>query len=177
MHALADVFRGSTVTMERDLPAEFERRLSELTTLAFRVAYSIVRHSQDAEDIAQDAVALAYQNLPSLRDFVALRAWLVRVAWRRALDHQRGIRRRRQRELAADLSIAPTAEQVAESDRFREDLFEAIDTLPVKLRMTILLCGIEGYDTREVAALLQIPEGTVRSRLHKARQRLMEILK
>ena len=176
MHALADVLRGAALTMERDLPAEFERRLPELTTLAFRVAYSIVRNPQDAEDVAQDAVALAYQKLATLRDFPAAPAWLVRVAWRRALDHQRGRSRRRQRELASTLAITQST-RAADNSSFREDLFEAIDSLPEKLRMTILLCGIEGYDTREVAALLQIPEGTVRSRLHKARRRLAESLK
>ena len=177
MNAIADALRGCAVIRDRELPAEFEQQLPELTTLAFRVAYSVLRHRQDAEDVAQEAIARAYQKFSSLRDRAALRAWTVRVAWRRALDHRRTTLRRQRRESVSQAPLAAAAEQATSSNRFREELFEAIERLPAKLRMTILLCAVEGYDTRETAALLQIPEGTVRSRLHLARRRLAEILK
>jgi RNA polymerase sigma-70 factor (ECF subfamily) len=174
MHAIAGTLRGAAVTRDRALPAELEQQLPELTTLAFRVAFSVLRQQQDAEDVAQDVVILACRKYPSLRTRDRLRPWIVRVAWRRALDHRRGSRRREQREQVVSVS-APAA--VAHQSPLQSDLFTAIDGLPVKLRMTLLLCALEGYDTREAAALLRVPEGTVRSRLHLARKRLLEILK
>ncbi len=65
----------------------------------------------------------------------------------------------------------PSVEQVARA-RARAHLWAAIDELPEKLRLVIVLSGIEGHDTREVAALLDIPEGTVRSRMFLARKAL-----
>ena len=56
-------------------------------------------------------------------------------------------------------------------------LWQAIDALPEKLRLTIVLAGIEGHDIREVAQLLRLPEGTVKSRLFLARERMKESLK
>src|SRR3954466_6192084 len=90
---LPDVF-----AVDADLDAEFEIRLRESSTLAFRVAYSVLRHREDAEDVAQDAFAKAYGNFRQLRDRDRFRAWLVRLTWRMALDRRRGDRRRLVRE-------------------------------------------------------------------------------
>src|SRR5262245_1464395 len=81
-----------------DLGPEFEVRLLESSTLAFRVAYGVLRHRQDAEDVAQEAFAKAYRNFRRLRDRDRFRAWLVRMTWRLALDHRRSDRRRLVRE-------------------------------------------------------------------------------
>ena len=62
MHELADTLAAGLVTVEDDLAREFEARLADSSTLAFRVAYSIVRQKQDAEDVAQDAFARAYRR-------------------------------------------------------------------------------------------------------------------
>src|SRR5919201_1111393 len=81
-----------------ELEREFEARLAETSTLAFRVAYSVLRHREDAEDVAQDAFAKAYRSFRQLRDRTAFRAWLVRMTWRMALDRQRTNQRRGKRE-------------------------------------------------------------------------------
>src|SRR5215475_15202598 len=80
------------------LEQEFEARLAESSTLAFRVAYSVLRHRQDAEDVAQEAFVKAYRSYTQLRDRDRFRAWLVRITWRLALDRQRADRRRAVRE-------------------------------------------------------------------------------
>jgi RNA polymerase sigma-70 factor (ECF subfamily) len=99
----------------------------------------------------------------------------VRATWRLALDHQRSARRRLRREhgVAGETSTAHDAAETSERDA---RLWRAIDGLPEKLRLTLVLSGIEGHDTRDVAALLGIPEGTVKSRLFLARQALRERL-
>ena len=166
----------AAAVMSSDLEQEFEARLVESATLAFRVAFAVLRQRQDAEDVAQDAFVRAHRAYARLRDRNRFRAWLVRTTWRLALDRQRADRRRSARELRGGTAPeSPTAERVAEGERAAL-LWRAIDALPEKLRTTIVLAGIEGHDIREVAALLDVPEGTVKSRLFLARQRLREHL-
>jgi RNA polymerase sigma-70 factor, ECF subfamily len=159
-----------------DTSTDFEQRLRECGTLAFRVAYSVLRDKPDAEDVAQDALVKAYRSFHQLRDRERFRAWLVRTTWRMALDKRRGDKRRVVREQAVEAAPAPTAEQVAVARERAAHLWTAIDDLPDKLRLVVILANIEGHDTREVAALLDIPEGTVRSRLFLARKALAERL-
>jgi len=173
MHERAAEWAG-LVTFEAELEREFEARLIECSTLAYRVAFTVLRHREDAEDVAQEAFAKAYRNFRQLRDRARFRAWLVRMAWRMALDRQRANRRRTVREdgLRSPDAILPQVE----ADQRSQMLWRAIDTLSEKLRVVIVLAAIEGYDVREVAALLELPEGTVKSRLFLARQHLKDAL-
>jgi RNA polymerase sigma-70 factor (ECF subfamily) len=171
---------GLLVDLDGDaLAREFEARLADSSALAFRVAYSVLRHRQDAEDVAQEAFARAFRRFTSLRDRDRFRAWLVRITWRLALDSRRGGRRRSAREEAAarDPVQAPDAETDVLARERSTRLWAAIDALPDKLRVAIVLSAIEGHGVRDVAALLAIPEGTVKSRLFEARKRLQELLR
>jgi RNA polymerase sigma-70 factor (ECF subfamily) len=178
---------GSFVTVDRTLEQEFEARLVESSTLAFRVAYGVLRQRQDAEDVAQEAFVKAYRSFSQLRDRERFRAWLVRITWRMALDRQRGDRRRLARDAQWDRGHglgAPTprggeggtqADDLVARER-AQHLWAAIDGLPDKLRVAIVLANIEGHDVEEVARLLALPVGTVKSRLFLARQKLKEHL-
>jgi RNA polymerase sigma-70 factor, ECF subfamily len=160
------------------LAREFEASLGDLGPLAFRVAFGVLRRREDAEDVAQEALTRAYRKLPTLRERDRCRAWVVRIAWRLAIDHRRSWKRREHREqAAAPDSASPSAEAVVVANEFRDRLWQAIDTLPEKLRVAIVLAGIHEHDLREVALLLQLPEGTVKSRLHRARKELAERLR
>lgn len=163
--------------MEQDLDREFEARLAESSTLAFRVAYSVLRHREDAEDVAQEAFAKAYRSFRQLRQRDRFQSWLVRITWRMAINRQRSERRRTVREQAPqDNQPTPTAADALAGNERRARLWQAIDALPDKLRVVTVLAGIEEHDIREVARLLRLPEGTVKSRLFLARQRLKELL-
>src|SRR5689334_4698301 len=96
MNELAGRIPGTLVTAEAadDLSREFETRLADSSTLAFRVAYSVLRHRQDAEDVAQEAFVRAHREFHQLRDRDKFRGWLARMTWRMALDHRRGQKRR-----------------------------------------------------------------------------------
>jgi RNA polymerase sigma-70 factor (ECF subfamily) len=180
MHERADRLTGSFVDVDLQLEQEFEARLVESSTLAFRVAYGVLRHRQDAEDVAQEAFVKAYRSFRQLRDRDRFRAWLVRMTWRLAIDRQRNDRRRALREQEhAGPSALPadtTAEAMDVKDR-AEHLWAAIDALPEKLRVVVVLSNIEEHDIGDVARLLALPPGTVKSRLFLARQRLREQLR
>ncbi|HEV3140329.1 MAG TPA: RNA polymerase sigma factor, partial [Vicinamibacterales bacterium] len=160
-----------------ELEREFELRLTESSTLAFRVAFSVLRQREDAEDVAQEAFAKAHRSFAQLRDRERFRAWLVRMIWRMALDRQRNERRRAARDHGdwRSRSLAPpppTPADTLEADERSRRLWQAIDALPEKLRIVIVLVNIEDHDVGVVAKLLGLPVGTVKSRLFSARQKL-----
>ena len=189
MHDHTARLAGGLVTVDRELEREFETCLSESSTLAFRVAYAVLRHRQDAEDVAQEAFVKAYRSFRDLRDRDRFRAWLVRMTWRLALDRQRTDRRRTGRDRHPDAMTSaaipsavaegfrPAAHEALEARERAQRLWAAIDALPEKLRIAIVLANIEEHDLGEVGRLLDVPEGTVKSRLFLARQRLKELLR
>jgi RNA polymerase sigma-70 factor (ECF subfamily) len=177
MNDWAGGLSGTLVTLDEDLEREFEDRLRESATLAFRVAYGVLRHRQDAEDVAQEAFAKAYRSFSQLRDRDRFRAWLMRMTWRLAIDRWRSDRRRTAREQVVESAEAATTEEVAVSRERAERLWQAIDGLPDKLRIVVVLGAIEGHDIRTLARLLDLPEGTVKSRLYLARKGLAESLR
>jgi RNA polymerase sigma factor (sigma-70 family) len=177
MNEWADGFVGTLVNLDDVLEREFEDRLRESTTLAFRVAYGVLRNRQDAEDVAQEAFAKAHRSFRQLRDRARFRAWLVRMTWRLAIDRWRADRRRTIREQSVEMPAMATTEDVAVARERAEQLWRAIDALPEKLRVVVVLGAIEGHDMRKIARLLDVPEGTVKSRLFLARKGLAESLR
>ena len=163
------------------VPRELERLLAENAPLAYRVALGVLRNSAEAEDVAQEALIRAYRNFHRLRDGRRFRSWLVRVSFRLALDRSRSVRRRELREtLWARPELRPpvqSVEEIAASRQFEQRLACALDELPDRLRLVILLTAIEGHSMEEVAALLDVPAGTVKSRLFAARKCLAEKLR
>lgn len=164
------------VMADSSLDEEFAVRVRESSTLAFRVAYGVLRNREDAEDVAQDALIRAHRGFAQLRDRDRFRAWLVRTAWRLAIDRIRSDRRRLAREQAVEAPSEVSVEDTAAARERSRALWAAIDRLPEKLRITIVLSAIEGHDVNDVARLLEIPAGTVKSRLFLARRQLAETL-
>jgi RNA polymerase sigma-70 factor (ECF subfamily) len=158
------------------LEREFGERLRESSSLAFRVAYGVLHHREDAEDVAQEAFVRAHRSIAQLRNREAFRGWLVRMTWRLAIDRLRTEKRRARREMAIEPEPGVTTEQLASAGERARRLWAAIDELPEKLRLAIVLASIEGHDVAEVGRLLGIPAGTVKSRLFLARQQLAEKL-
>jgi RNA polymerase sigma-70 factor, ECF subfamily len=188
MRELVLVQPGQSIegTVSRDAAAdalrrELERLLTENAPLAYRVALSVLRNPLEAEDVAQEALLRGYRKFEHLRDARRFRSWLVRVSFRLALDRSRSGRRRLERETRwAQPDLRPAAQSVEEivvSRQFEERLGRALDELPDRLRLVVLLTAIEGHSIEEVATLLDVPAGTVKSRLFAARKRLAEKLR
>ena len=177
MNEAAGRFPGVLVSTEDSLEREFEEAVRTSADLAVRVALSILRRREDAEEIAQEAYARAYRRFRDLREPRQFRAWMVRVTWRLAIDRWRAERRRSAREqVASESSSRPDVEEEAVRAERSALLWKAIDALPGKLRSVLILASLQGHDVREVAQLLGIPEGTVKSRLFLARKGLAESL-
>jgi RNA polymerase sigma-70 factor (ECF subfamily) len=181
MDALVGTYPEAVVILDPSLEREFEERLADSSALAFRVALGVLRNRDDAEDVAQEAFLRAYQSFARLRDRERFRAWLARITWRLALDRIRSTRRREAREtivMRDELNSPPrSVEDIRASREFEQRLARAMDELPEKLRVVLVLSAIEGHDVGEVSRLLDLPEGTVKSRLFHARKKLAEMLR
>lgn len=154
---------------------DFEKRLRESERVVYQIAFGVLANAADAEEVTQDVFLRAYRKLASLRDRTKFRAWVARMSWRLALNRRRATVRARLRETAWFETRAQrsSVETRAARQEFHARLRDEIDRLPEKLRAVLLLCAVEGLDARAVARTLEIPEGTVRSRLHLARKELL----
>jgi RNA polymerase sigma-70 factor (ECF subfamily) len=152
---------------------EFESLVKRRSRFVFRIAYAILRNVQDAEDAAQETFLKLYRN-HTWRGLDNERAFLARVAWRVAVDRRPT---RINEEIDEDpLSPAPTPEQKAIAANAESVIHRMIDALPEELRQPLALSAIDELNSREIALILGIPEGTVRTRLMRARQLLKEKL-
>jgi len=139
----------------------------------FRVAYSILRNTHDAEDVVQETFLKLYRSgaWKSMQDE---RAFLSRVAWRLAVDQLR-----RTRTQAAELNL-PATGQDPEQTLLAADrnavVWRLIDALPEELRQPLALSTVEELSSLEIGQAMGIPEGTVRTRLMRARQILKQKL-
>jgi RNA polymerase sigma-70 factor (ECF subfamily) len=156
---------------------EWESLLTENAPLAFRVARGVLRNDADAEDVAQEALLRAYRRFEGLRDRARFRAWLVRISFRIALDRLRSGKRRQQRETQWVFENSRSAARPGDSREFQRQFDRAMDELPEKQRLVLLLTAMEGHSLYEVAKLLAVPVGTVKSRLFFARKTLAEKLR
>jgi RNA polymerase sigma-70 factor, ECF subfamily len=165
----------------RDAQREFEVRIAECGPLAFRIAQGVLRNAADAEEVAQEALLRAYQKFDRLKDVTRFRAWLVRISFRLALDRWRSAKRREQREtewaMPERRPAPPSTEEIAAYRAFQARLEKALEELPEKFRLVLLLAAIEGYSLEEVAGMIAVPVGTVKSRLFHARKALAEKLR
>ena len=164
---------GALATSER----EWESLLAENAPLAFRVARGVLRNDADAEDVAQEALLRAHQRFERLRDRTRFRAWLVRISFRLALDRLRAAKRRQLRESQWVFENASQSGHTGDSAEFQRQFDRALEELPEKQRLVLLLAAMEGHSLDEVSMLLAVPVGTVKSRLFFARKTLAEKLR
>jgi RNA polymerase sigma-70 factor (ECF subfamily) len=158
-----------------DLSAADERQFALLverqSRFVFRIAYAILRNVEDAEDVVQE-IFLKLFRTGAWRGVQDEKAFLARASWRMAVA--RRPKRRKTDDLADARSEQFSPESaVIEADRKRT-LYSLIDSLPEKLREPLALFATEELNAREIAALLSVPEGTVRRRIREARQILKE---
>jgi len=160
--------------------AGFGARVAENQRRVFQIAYGVLGNRADAEDVAQETFLRAYRKFSSLRESEKFRAWVNRIAFRLALNRRRGLSRRLTRETSwhaletgESVDGLRDAEQRVLLDRLRNE----IAALPEKLRVVLQLSIVVDMDANDVGAVLGIPAGTVRSRLHAARKLLLEAMK
>ncbi len=147
--------------------AWFAREVEATEASMFRVAFAILRNRTDVEDATQSAILKAYDRLGTLADRKIFRTWLIRILKNECFD----ILRSRRPIIAIDDCDPGYEMQVPDLD-----LNRAFDMLSPEERLTVTLFYFEGYKTAEIAKLTDVSEGTVRSRLSRARASMKSIL-
>ena len=153
----------------------------------FRTALRLCRGNEaDAEDLLQDASLRAFTSFDQLRDPAAARGWLFTILTRTHLNRVRAAGRRAEagtdldenefeRALAEWIPMRSPAEEL-ERRQLGEQLARALDQLPGELRAAVWLVDVEGFTQREAANMQDVPEGTIASRLFRARRQLRAVL-
>lgn len=156
-----------------DLDA-FEEIVRTRMDAVYRLSYAILGNEADARDAAQETFVAAWRQLSSLRDTDRFDAWFQRVAVNAARMTLRARGRRRVREIPATQVAALAETAIAPAD---PDLLDAaLRRLPLEQREILALHHLDGRSVAELAEILAIPVGTVKSRLHTARQALQRAL-
>lgn len=143
------------------------------------VAYRMLGRAEDAEDVVQEIFLTTFRKIGSYRGDSALGTWLHRLGVNVCLDRLRSRARRNEQRtewLDGDVADAPPAASRGLGAIDRLDLERAIHELPDGCRAAFLLHDVEGFEHREIAAMLGIAEGTSKSQVHKARRRLRAAL-
>ena len=136
----------------------------------YRAAFAVCRNPQDAEDVVQETFLAYYRSDKEFESDEHIRAWLIRVAVNKAKNATVCFWRRNRRSLE-DYMDALTYEDAAD-----RDLLDAVLRLPERYRIVIHLFYYEDYSIREIAELLNLGEGAVKSRLSRGRQQLRRTL-
>ena len=138
----------------------------------YRVAKTMLRSEHDCADAAQQAILRAWERLDTLHSTRYFKTWLVRILINECMTMLR-----RQKRLAPYDEAAVEAMIPASAADDHSDLYAAITALDEKLRLPVVLYYLEGFKIREIAAMLGVPEGTVKTRLRNAREQLRKDLK
>ena len=176
-------------SLEGDARA-FEALVRAYQRRVFRVAFGMLKNQEDAMDIAQEAFVKAHQNLDRFKGDAAFYTWIYRITTNLCIDHLRRKRGehveyddgiRRQEAEGATLGLRTASKQGSPQKRaldheLAEQLEAALATLTDAHREILVLREVEGLSYEELAEALQIPKGTVMSRLFHARKKMQQAL-
>ncbi len=163
------LIRGKTE--EEILWEDFEQEAMPFSTDLFRVAMFLKRNLEAAEDLVQETMMQALKSFHRYEKGTNCKAWLTTIMYH---THYKQLRKQTNLHLVAD-----TEEKIAETVQFEapipqnitdEDVLQALKKVPEIFREIILLCDVEGFAYKEIAAFLDVPMGTVMSRLHRGRK-------
>lgn len=157
--------------------AVFETEAIPLMPDVYRVAYWLVRDKETAEDLTQETYAQALKSFHRYSPDTNCRAWLVTILYR--------LNGKRRMKLGQLKLVEDTEEQIAQTVPFEpsipqnltdEEIIQAIRRVPTKFAQVVLLTDVEEFSYKEAAELLQVPIGTIMSRLHRGRSMLRQEL-
>ena len=183
---LGETVLKSAMAMEAAAPT-VETLVASHSVMVFRIAYSILRNHHDAEDAAQECFLRVWKHKDRLHEVNNPKTWLARIAWTTALDKRRSSRALASLNMVslsddqagAELmqaipDSAPVADEQLAGAEMQQMLERLIAGLPEELRHPLELSTVQELNSAEIAEVMKIPEGSVRTRLFRARKQLKE---
>lgn len=161
-----DVMKGR----EQFLIDQFVKTIGENKTAMFRLAYSMVLNREDAEDIVSETIVKAYSHLDELKNIRKMKAWIFQILVNESKTY---LKKRNRIDLIEDISIF---EEKEKDEKENYDLLEFVCQLEDIFKEVIILYYFEEFRVKEIADILNISEGTVKSRLSRARVKLKGFL-
>jgi len=155
--------------------ADFNRMVAEHGPVMYRMAYRMVGDGHEAEDLVQEAFRSAWKSRQLFRPGGGERAWLASILRRRVVDHWRRAKEPIPLGGEGTIEVAQPPEDPTRDD-LSDEMQRALSGLPTELRETLLLVVVGELTHQETADLLDVPLGTVLSRVSRARSRLREYL-
>ncbi len=171
-----------------ELKERFEREVLPLLPNLYSAALRMTRNPSDAEDLVQETYLRAYRGFAGFEEGTNLRAWIYRILTNTFINSYRKKQREPVTVSEDDLEdwylydrlgasgVEPSAEAEVIQRMPDEDVQRALEALPEGFRLAVLLADIEGFSYKEIAEILDIPIGTVMSRLHRGRRALEKAL-
>ena len=155
--------------------------VSQYSGALYRVAYSVLRNSADAEDAVQEAFLRVLRHRESLGEVRDQRVWLIRIVWNVVLDRKRRMKTRPETDDVTELARVLPAEGLSAEERVADAQHHAcvlacVERLPAKERQVMMLSAFEELSSVEIAAVVGITESSVRSRLFRARNLMAGLL-
>jgi RNA polymerase sigma-70 factor (ECF subfamily) len=173
---------------DAELTARFERDAIPLADQLYGGARRMTRSRADAEDLVQDTMMKAYSGFRTFKEGTHLKAWLFRIMHNTWISDYHKSRRRPVEHLTGEITSLEYAVDRRTFPRCRSaeaealealpdsEIAEALDALPANIRMVVYYADVWGYRYKNIAEIMDIPVGTVMSRLHRARRRLRVLL-
>lgn len=161
--------------------SKFEELMRPQVEFLHRLAWRFTGSAADAEDLVQDVLLKLYPRRAELAGIEQLRPWLAKVLYRQYVDfaRRRGRLPEEQVELEALEAVAAPGDGPdghAERGELRARLLAALDGLNAEQRAVVVMHDVEGYSLEELEPILEAPLGTLKSRLHRARERLRALI-
>ena len=176
----------SKIEKDKIFEEEFLPQMNHL----FNFAYHLTYNEEDANDLVQETFLKAYRFIKSYDTGTNAKAWLFKILKNGFINDYRKKSKQPTRIDFEDLVETPDTDDSSNSGTggvdLRQEIFDgiigdevtdAINSLPVDFRLVILLCDVQGFSYEEISKIIDIPIGTVRSRLHRARNIMKEKLK
>lgn len=176
-----------TKAKNNDIDA-FEKLIEAYQKKVFNIAFRILGNYDDANDAAQEVFIRVYRSLNSFKEQSTFSTWIYRITTNVCLDELR--KRKNNKLVYIDEEIKnedgemkrqiesdePSPDIIAEKNELKRQINEAINDLTDEHKLVIVLRDIQGFSYSEIADITKIPEGTVKSRINRARQSLREII-
>ncbi len=166
MHLVHRAKRGDTDA--------FEAIVRNYQNFAYRTAYGVTQNHVDAKDVVQESFVKVFVSLHTLKEERTFPTWLARIIVRTGVDWL--AIHRRARDVHMDLTNIPSNQRESQSVDTRIDVQRGLALLSMEHRTALLLRDVQGFAYEDIAKILDIPIGTVRSRIHNARQQLRRTL-
>lgn len=155
--------------------------VDQYASTLYRVAFSVLRNQSDAEDAVQETFLRVLRHRETLGEIRDHRVWLIRIVWNIVLDRKRRAKTRPETDDVAELArVLPvselSAEERAAAAQHHAHVLACVEKLPVREREVMMLSAFEELSSVEIAAVLEVTESSVRSRLFRARNLLAGLL-